>query len=281
MQMKLHYAVVAKRRLCQFLEANNVSYELCHLPETTDSLCSFDLIEGQDAYKAFCMMFPILSTQVLSKQPEYSDEEIKQAEWLYIRCKSKKVKWAYRDDAFRLSCPYKRPFENTTRYKHTKQERPLTVVGKMHWSKNMFFCGPDTADDFIFCSQRTQDILGQKWAGMRYLPVFGKDKEPRSDIYQIIFNTYIPFEALGGGKQINCTSCGRSCMKIHEATSQLTVQERYLINNESVYTTGEVLVDNIIGYPTYSLNIVPHSFYKYCEDNYMNHGMIYEPVIIV
>jgi hypothetical protein len=31
----------------------------------------------------------------------------------------------------------------------------------------------------------------------------------------------------------------------------------------------------------YEIHIVPHEFYKICEENGMNKGMIYEPIILV
>ena len=51
-----------------------------------------------------------------------------------------------------------------------------------------------------------------------------------------------------------------------------------MCNLKNVYSTGNIFSD---GLNDYEIHIVPHEFYKICEENGMNKGMIYEPIILV
>lgn len=282
MRIKYHYApaISAHSRLTNFLEKRNISYELCPLVGGTNyRLCVFDLYRDQDEFIEFRIRFPFLSW--ITESIEYTESEIETAEWLFIRSMSKLVKWECHSSAFQQSCEYKKPFLHDKYYKHSEQIKPLTVTQKMKWSTRRYFSGPDTAEDFIFCSKRAKNMLDGKWKGLNFFNVMNVNGEPYDDLYQLVFERRLPLKALCGGKETICRSCGRSVIRFKNVLLQLGIQKQFIPDTDSVYSTGDVLADSLIGFPTYSLNIVPQSFYQYCKEKCMNHGMIYEPVNLI
>ncbi len=279
MRIKHHYALPVNTRLMDFLRENRVAYKTCPLPGSDAPLCIFDLYEGQECLRTFKTRFPFC--REISKSPKYSKAEIENAKWLSVRSGLKKVEWEYQPSAFLLSCEYSKLFSRGKRYKHEEQISPLTVIGPMKWSAKMYFSGPNAADDILFCSKQTRDALDGKWNGLDFLRVMNGKGECHNDLYQLAFQNQLPIEALSGGKKTICRTCGRTVLRLKDGTYQLELREQYVDGGNSVYTTGNVLADWAIGFPTYAINIVPQSFYQYCERNGMNYGMIYEPVNLI
>lgn len=281
MRIKYHYAAPARPKLISFLEKYEVSYEIYPVPGVDNSFCAFDLYKDQEIFHRFIMEFPFLNNNKITEAIEYSKYEINNSAWLFVRSKSRKVEWKYTSVAFQLSCCYKKMLCRDNLFKHSEQVKPLTVTKSMKWSKRLYFSGPNAADDFIFCSKRAKDMLEGKWAGLDFLDVIDTKNEPYDNLYQLLFARKLPLKALHGGKQTTCSTCGRPIFRLKNALLQLKIREQFLPDADSVYTTGSVLADSIMGFPTYELNIVPQSFYQYCEDKGMNHGMIYEPVNLI
>lgn len=282
MRIKYHYApaISVHSRLINFLKKRNIPYELCSLVGGTNAcICAFDLYRDQDAFIEFRIRFPFWGW--VTESIEYTKSEVENAEWLFVRSASKLVKWEYHSSSFRQSCEYKKPFLRDKYYKHSEQIKPLTATQKMKWSTRRYFSGPETAEDFIFCSKRAKNMLDGKWQGLNFLNVMNVNGEPYDDLYQLVFERRLPPEALRGGKETTCRSCERPVIRFKNVLLQLEIQKKLIPDTDSVYSTGDVLTDSIIGFPTYSMNIVPQSFYQYCKEKCMNHGMIYEPINLI
>lgn len=276
MRTKYHYYLRKKENLLHFLNEHGVTYTLTVLPEADTEMCSFDLYDDQEALSQFRRRHPFLTYTV--KSVEYSDSEIETADWLFIRSKTSKVDWVYEEHAFSLSCPYRRVFQHDTHYNHTEQIDFLTAVKPVKWNARQFFSGPNTADDLLFCSALAKTLLDDRWSGLEFLPVKKfRSAAYHSDLYQLSFTNRIPFEAMQGGKQSRCRSCGQPFLRLTEGPQQLEIRKDFL-EPDHVYKTGNVLSDQLMGSVTYSANIVPQTFYQYCKEHQMNHGMIYEPV---
>ncbi len=279
MKIRCHYAISFNVRLMQFLKKNCVSYKMCPIPGESRPLCIFDLYEDQDSLRKFKTQFPFYKE--IGKYPEYSKREIENAEWLSIRSKLKCVEWEYRPSAFLLSCEYSRLYLHDKKYKHAEQVNLLTVTKPIKWGTKMYFSGPNAADDILFCSDQARRLLDGRWNGLSFLHVMNSNGEYYNDLYQLSFKNRLPVNALSGGKKTICSTCGRSILRLKGGPYQLEIQKQCFDNGNSVYTTGSVLADWLTGFPTYAISIVPHSFYQYCEDKGMNHGMIYEPITLM
>lgn len=138
MRIKYHYCIENKRGLIKLLDEFQVPYELCHLPEINSILCSFDLYEDQEVYRKFRKKFFISKFDTI-KSIEYSKREIESAEWLSVRNGSIKVQWEYEENAFRESCPYKRPFVKEVYYRHIEQVGVLAASKKVKWGTRQYF----------------------------------------------------------------------------------------------------------------------------------------------
>lgn len=97
----------------------------------------------------------------------------------------------------------------------------------------------------------------------------------------MVFMEKLPIEAITGGKSVICDHCGKRIMRLSEGVHKLEIKKEYLKNPRKVYQTGDVLTEQLKGYITFSLNVVSHEFYQYCEERQMNRGMIYEPIKLV
>lgn len=275
MRIKHHYCLKSRYRLIKFLDKFQIKYELDEEYKTY----IFELYEDQDIFLKFRVQFPFLSRFGSWKTIEYSREDIENAEWLAIRSKSINVQWEYDEKAFHCLCPYKRLFIKEAYYRHLEQVDILSVAKQVKWGTRQFFSGPNTADNIIFCSERTKKILEKRWGGLEFWPVkYHKTSKYIKDLYQIVFIEYLPIEAFSGGILTRCSSCGRQIMRIIKGTHQLVINRKYLQNKKMVYQTGQVLTRKRIGFETFSLNIVPKEFYEYCERYGMNRGMVYEPI---
>ena len=82
-------------------------------------------------------------------------------------------------------------------------------------------------------------------------------------------------------KKVYCKDCGKEILRISGSIQQYKIKREYLTDKKCVYQTGEVITTNIIGYDTFSINIVSQEFYQFCEKNKMNRGMVYEPIVLI
>ena len=76
----------------------------------------------------------------------------------------------------------------------------------------------------------------------------------------------------------SCSGCGKKYIYTNKTYFQIKLKKKYMCNLKNVYSTGNIFSD---GLNDYEIHIVPHEFYKICEENGMNKGMIYEPIILV
>lgn len=282
MRIKYHYYLEAKEKILHFLNKYEIPYELSRFPQDNCSMCVFDLFEDQSCYEKFKQQFPLISRMNAEKYIEYSKEDIASAEWLTIRSKSKKVQWRYEETAFYKSCPYKRMFIKETYYRHIEQIGILSVDKSVKWGTRQFFAGPNTADDMLFCSKQAKEILGNNWKGLEFWPVRKcGGLNYFDDLYQLFFAETLPIETICGKKTVKCNVCGRKMICIPSGISKLKLDREYMKNSQNVYKTGEVLMENGLDKETFSVNIVSHDFYEYCEKRQMNRGMVYEPIELI
>lgn len=279
MRTKYHYYVNKTEVVLRTLNHYDIKYKISSLPLTNTQMCSFDLYDDQSVYLKFKALRPFLKNCSIIKSIEYEEREIENSDWLFVRSKNKKVEWEYDESAFSLSCAYRLPLQHEKRYKHVEQTDLLTVKSPVNWGSCLYFSGPNSADDFLFCSAIAKQRLEGRWLGLDFLPVRRqKSGNHVANIYQLVFNDHIPFAAFRGGKISKCSSCGRQYIQLSDGVYQLEIQSKFLNDGNRVYQTGPILSDQAYGNPTYSVNIVPQSFYQYCKSNHMNNGMIYEPV---
>lgn len=279
MRIKHHYFIIKRFGIINFLEKYCIPYELTNLQSTGDMLCTFDLYEDQEFYKKFRLRFPYIPKTDSIISVEYTKEEIDKAEWLYVRSKSTKVQWEYDEGAFNQLCAYKRPFINGVYYKHLEQVDFLSASKPVKWGNRQFFSGPNAADDILFCSKKAKELLKNTWQGLEFWPVKKYNTSKYiEDLYQVFFSQCLPIEAIGGGSQTVCSTCGRKVMRLPEGVHQLEISRQYLQNPSNVYRIGNVLIEQRKGQTTSSVQIVSQEFYQFCEKNEMNRGMIYEPV---
>lgn len=282
MRVKHHYFYVAKNELIRFLEKNKLPYEICDLPETNDKLCTFDLYEDQEFYCQFKKRFFYLPKSNSIRTIEYSKQEIENAEWLIVRSIGTKVQWEYNEDAFQRTCPYKRLFIKKLYYRHSIQVDILSASKTIKWGTKQYFSGPNSADDFLFCSEKAKELLGDGWEGLEFWPIRKCNSTKYIDnLYQMIFKEYLPIEAILGGSVTQCKDCGKKIMRFFEGTHNLIIKKEYLNNSFKVFRINDVLTEQAKDCTTFSLNIVSQEFYKYCEANQMNRGMIYEPIKLI
>lgn len=76
--------------------------------QVSDKEYLFELYEDQKVYEKFKQQFPFVSRLDSITTCEYSQGEIEEAQWLFVRNKSVKVQWEYDEYAFQRSCGYKR-----------------------------------------------------------------------------------------------------------------------------------------------------------------------------
>lgn len=282
MRIKHHYCLENKRELVRFLEKFQIAYEIYEQQEIKYNVCIFDLYEDQEAYKKFKLKFPFITKYDSINSIEYSKEEIENAEWLTVRNSSIKVQWKYEEEAFIQSCAYKRLFIKDLYYRHSKQTGLLSADQPVKWDAKHFFSGPNATDDIIFCSERTKQILGNRWDGLELWPVKKSNSSKYiPDLYQLFFAQELPIEAIDGGELRVCKGCGRKMIRIRDEIYQLKIRKEYLTDQNKVFKTADVLTADFIRCTTFSVNIVSQKFYQYCESRQMNRGMIYEPIHLV
>lgn len=276
MRRKYHYCLDSSKRLLRFLSAHKVRYDLTPLPSRNRELCTFDLYQDQKKNWQFRLHFPFAYS--VEKVIEYSLSEIESADWLFVRSKSNKVEWEYEESAFSRSCRYRRILQMDTSYCHMEQIGPLTVVKPVKWNARQFFSGPNSADNFLFCSDLAKNLLDGKWSGLEFLPVKkSRNKGYHSNLFQLSFSETIPVQALAGGRPSKCRFCGSPLFRLFEGENQLQVKKEFLEQGH-VYKTGQVLTGQFLRCDTYSVNIVPHEFYQFCKEHNMERGLIFEPV---
>ena len=275
MRIKHHYCLKNKIRLVDFLDKFQIPYEV------DESSCTFDLYEDQEVYKKFIIQFPF-NTIASLKAVEYSKEELENAQWLSVRNISIKVQWEFDEKAFKKSCSYKKILTKELYHRHCEQVDVLSAVKPVRWGSRQFFSGPNSADEIIFCSEKIKNILENKWEGLEFWPMKKYNTSNYiKDLYQLYFSKRLPIEAFNSECLSICKGCGKKVIRIKGGAHPLEINKKYLKDQKSVYTTGDVLTKDKIGYNTFSLNIVSQDFYQYCEKHQMNRGMIYEPINLI
>lgn len=281
MRIKHHYYVEHKNRLQKFLDDSDISYEFFVDINGSQHLV-FDMYEDDCVYRKFKMKFPyITKDDWILKDIEYSKQDIENAEWLRVCHPGTKVQYEYANDAFKKSCSYKSFLFRDVCYRHLEQIGSLSASKPVKWGRQ-FFAGPNSMDDFIFCSERTKQILEGNWEGLEFWPVKKYNKEEYiHDLYQLYFAKKLPVEALEGGKKVFCRNCGREILRVSGIIQQYKIKKEYLTDKRCVYQSGDVITTDIFGYNTFSINIVSQEFYQFCEKNKMNRGMVYEPIVLI
>lgn len=281
MRIKRHYCLDGKGRLKRFLDSYKIPYEPIQFSEKDSCVFVFDLYEDDDYYTKFQRQFPIASRLAITRSKEYSREEIGNAEWFEIRSMGTKVEWEYDEGAFERTCPYKRAFIKELRYRHSRQKEYLSCAKAVKWGKRQYFSGPNSADDILFCSEKAKRILGEQWKGLEFWPVKKAGKEEYIlNLYQIYFARTLPVEAFSGKTISKCRFCGKSVLRTRDS-ERLAVSGLYLQDKYCVYTTGDICVSELSRGETFEIHIVSKEFYRYCEEKYMNSGMIYEPIDVI
>ena len=240
------------------------------------------MYEDQKVYEKFKQQFPFVSRLDSITTCEYSQGEIEEAQWLFVRNKSVKVQWEYDEYAFQRSCAYKRPFQKEMEYRHEEQIGYLSVTKPVRWGTRQFFSGPNAADDLLFCSGKTRRVLGSVWKGLEFWPVKKYASQGQiKDLYQLYFAETLPMEAITNKPIISCPKCGKTMIRIPNPVQKLVLDKNYLKDQTHVYKTGDVLTEQKMGYHTSFFNIVSQEFYQYCERFGMNRSMVYEPVKVL
>ena len=167
MRIKHYYCLKNKFGLLRFLNRYEIPYQtedsfevLGTSVQVSDKEYLFELYEDQKVYEKFKQQFPFVSRLDSITTCEYSQGEIEEAQWLFVRNKSVKVQWEYDEYAFQRSCGYKRPFQKEMEYRHEEQIGYLSVTKPVRWGTRQFFSGPNAADELLFCSDKTRRILG-------------------------------------------------------------------------------------------------------------------------
>lgn len=286
MRIKHYYCLKNKFGLLRFLNRYEIPYQtedsfevLGTSVQVSDKEYLFELYEDQKVYEKFKQQFPFVSRLDSITTCEYSQGEIEEAQWLFVRNKSVKVQWEYDEYAFQRSCGYKRPFQKEMEYRHEEQIGYLSVTKPVRWGTRQFFSGPNAADDLLFCSDKTRKILGSVWKGLEFWPVKKYASQGQiKDLYQLYFAETLPMEAIANKPIISCPKCGKAMIRIPNPVQKLVLDKNYLKDQTHVYKTGDVLTEQKRGYHTSSFNIVSQEFYQYCERYGMNRSMVYEPV---
>lgn len=283
MRIRYHYTFIGKAAIIRFLDNNQIPFETSMVYKSGDKLCHFDIYSDDPIYSKFKRHFPLHFTWCNPSFVEYDDSEIESAPWLFVRSMSKQIDWIFDESSYSMTCPYKKLFSSTNSYKHIEQIAPLTVGKKPKWSNRRYFSGPNAADDdLIFCSNIAKELLGDRWQGLEFLPVKNRRGTLQIDgTYQMQFTNIIPVCAFSGGKRKRCGSCGKEYIVMKDGLHSLQIEEKYFGDGDKVFQTGSILTDSPFGFPLYTANIVPQSFYQFCKKHNMNHGMIYEPVNLV
>ena len=166
-------------------------------------------------------------------------------------------------------------------YRHMSQVGLLTTNRKIKWGKHSFFSGPDSADELLFCSQMAKQILGE-WNGLKYLPVKKKNTSTFApNLFQLSFEKILPIDALGGGKKYTCPHCGKQIIRYPKGLTSLTIRKSELKDPFSVYSTGNIVCGERVGYDTYSAYIVSHEFYRLCKERCIDRGLVFEPIKVI
>lgn len=277
MRVRHHYCIDERESVVEFLKRYQISYEVIGM--VGDKTIIFDIYEDQYSYEMFKKSFPMLSISSF-KNLEFSKEDIEKSKWLMVSCRGTNVEYVFQKEAFQYSCPYKIPFHKKSFYRHFKQISNLTVEKNVKWGKRQFFSGPNSMENIIFCSERTKNILENRWEGLQFKNVINKKgNDYIDDLYQLFFENAIPFSAFVNAKSVRCHKCRKKMILVSDCIFK--IKEEYLQDSSKVYQTGEVITDGRIFGETVVLYIVPQEFYRYCEERGMNRGMDYRPVELV
>lgn len=284
MRIRHRYYLSNKVGLQSFLNEHQISYQKDYSNDGKNIMYVFDLYEDQKSYSKFKKYFPFTSLDDSVVEIEYTQAEIEQSEWLTVRSISPKMIYEFDEKAYKFSCPYKKFFSRELFYRHVEQIGELSSSKPVKWNLKQFFCGSDTADNYIFCADKAKNILGQEWGGLEFWPVKKYNtNEYIVNLNQLYFSEVLPIQAIHftGRENIrHCNICGKSKIYI-QPVYQLSLRRKYMKNPKYVYKTEDIWTFDLMGWNTFSLNIVSHEFYQLCKDNRMNRGMVYEPINLV
>lgn len=280
MDIKHYYYYKKCIRIRNFLDKYDIPYTEDKIGN--EEIYLFNFLESDAVYKRFKKLYPLAWNR--GYKVLYSKQEIEDAQWLIVKNSTEKIiaDICYEDDCFELSCPYLKHFPRRICYKHHNQIDSINIE-KIKTLKNRFFCGIDWGNqNYLFCSEEAKSLLQNRWNGLEFWNIKKRTtKENVKGIYQMFFKNPIPLEAVvfdDYGKMKICSGCGKKYIYTNKTYFQIKLKKEYMCNLKNVYSTGNIFSD---GLNDYEIHIVPHEFYKICEENGMNKGMIYEPIILV
>ncbi len=272
-----HYYIRNSKKLTNFLKTNKISYRIMRDEKTEN--CIFDLYSDDYNMMKFKYRFPWhYWSGFISLAP--SSRDMEEAEWFIIRSHVEKVqlKDGNSEESFELSCPYKSYLFHKIWYRHSLQVDGLIAEHKVKWGSRHFFSESLSNKNIIFGSERTKNLLNGKWTGLDFWPVLSEKGEPLPDLYQLVFGAELPMKAFAGGKIVKCKGCKKNVYQLKEITD-LQIKKSYLQDQSLVHQIKMISCGSIQN-GTSEFNIVSKKFYMFCEENHMNRGMEYIPIVL-
>ena len=273
----LHFCLEKSNRLCRLLDEYQVSYSVVDfdpLGKHRNWMVVFDICKETEGFKAFRRSFPIASLSDGGIKYVFSEQEMTEAEWFTLHSITQKINYIGVEPYFKRMC----------HYRYFGQQGYMHIEGSVRWSSRQFFCRSNSRDDFLFCPERTKQLIEGKWDGIEFLPVIRENsgKEVK-DLYQIKVTNRLPLEAFyidKDQKLKKCPRCGRPLI-VEQQDCQIKLKKDYLTDHSSFYTTGEYLTMGGMLKYTIPYRVVPKEFYAFCKTNKLDKGLEFLPVILL
>lgn len=264
----------------------NCLTDYCDLNITYDKMSGLYILEMSENDNCYSEVSRIMKTQGVleSIYERFSDSELEQAEWLYIRST---WRCAYPEprDNFKYLCTTYNMDSNALKNSkgllckcHLQQKAPFTLKKTPDWKTRgftMLYC----VEDEIFISDTVKQILDEsQLQGLDYEYVLNRHGDVLSNIHQIIINNCADFGVYE--KEVQrysiCPYCG--CKKLILKPGLLSINKNSFRNIESdIVKTSEHF-----GEITGSRRIlISHKFFMTIKNNRIGKNLVFQPIELI
>lgn len=234
----------------------------------------FTIDKEDEAYSEIKDFLPTPNTCWL----EFSDKELKEAKWLYMRSANMKID--IENNAVDWLCPNNRLLNKKSMF-HMQQISAFEIKPVKWTSTNHFYSSYVCGYDVIFCDDYAMDVINQnKLQGVEFVDViWHKKNQVLPNAHQMRCTSILPEQAFIFDENCELQKCP-TCQKVkyeinHEF--RVKIKKEYLDSKLDFYTTTDLFsIGNVSSY-----TIVSSKVYSLLQKEKMARNLKFEPVVLI
>lgn len=220
--------------------------------------------------------------------PQYTQDELHNAQWLQIRNVTSKVNPVNLADVDTLQCFAKFSKSGVPLGYHEVQAKPYIIKKPIKMGRASFVSAV-YHEERLFCSKKTRNLLEHNgFKEIQYLPVFRKTTgQPMEDFFQIDTPHVVPdgaIIAISGMTKHTCKQCGMHMLRWGDGRSQFGLRKDVLDESVDIWKTQPMFFGRggtETQHSAQRVTIISQRFYRFLIEHRLDRGFVFIPLELI